>query len=110
MHKADILNTMETVTIDSRGAVVIPQKIRARLGMQTNSLLLLEERDGRLILRPALVVAVEKYTPERRAEFILNNAIDDQSYQEALAQVRGMGLDPDRIPHDPPHGAGPRVS
>ena len=41
----------------------------------------------------------ERYSPERHAQFLLSNAIDDQEYQEACDEVRGMGLDPVKIVH-----------
>ena len=45
---------------------------------------------------------VEIYSPERRAEFLLTNAVDAEDYREAVRQVKRMGLDPDRIAHRPP--------
>jgi len=42
---------------------------------------------------------VEVYTPQRRAEFLLNNAITAAEYDEAVAAVRAMGIDPDSLPH-----------
>jgi hypothetical protein len=44
-------------------------------------------------------VAVERYSPRRKAEFLLNNAIDVSDYQRARKEVRRLGLDPDSIPH-----------
>jgi hypothetical protein len=48
---------------------------------------------------------VEVYTPERKAEFLLNNAVDAEDYAQAMAEVRARGLDPDSIPHQKPDGA-----
>jgi hypothetical protein len=42
---------------------------------------------------------MERYTPERKAEFLLNNAIDDADYRKARKEVRKLGLHPDSIPH-----------
>ena len=44
-------------------------------------------------------IDIELYTPERKAEFILSTAIDEQDYQAARETVRLLGLDPDRIDH-----------
>jgi hypothetical protein len=41
----------------------------------------------------------EQYTPERKAEFILSNAIDDADYRKARLEVRKLGIDPDAIAH-----------
>jgi len=47
----------------------------------------------------AVVVPVERYSPERKAEFLLSNAVDDADYRQARREVRKLGLDPDSIPH-----------
>ncbi|HEY5174115.1 MAG TPA: hypothetical protein VII95_00945 [Terriglobales bacterium] len=46
--------------------------------------------------------SIEIYTPERRAEFLLSNAVDAKDYQTALEEVRKLGVDPAKIPHHPP--------
>jgi hypothetical protein len=45
---------------------------------------------------------MEMYTLERKAEFLLNNAVDDTDYCEARKEVRKLGVDPDLIPHQRP--------
>jgi len=87
------------MTVGRRGTVVIPADLRRQLGMDEGSMILLEQRDGGVWIRPAEVIPVEVYDDERKAEFILNGATSAQSYKWALQEVRRMGLDPDRIPH-----------
>jgi hypothetical protein len=60
-----------------------------------------EQADG-ILIRPAVAVAVEAYTPERKAEFLLSNAVDADDYARAVREVRRLGLDPDTIPHKQP--------
>ena len=43
--------------------------------------------------------AIERYTPERKAEFLLSNAVGNADYRKAREEVRKMGFDPDSIPH-----------
>jgi hypothetical protein len=45
----------------------------------------------------------EDYSDERVAEFLLNNASTPEGYAAARAEVEKLGLDPDQIPHEPPH-------
>jgi hypothetical protein len=45
---------------------------------------------------------IEMYSKERKAGFLLNNAIDPEDYEAARKAVREMGLDPDAIPHERP--------
>ncbi len=51
------------------------------------------------MIRPAVVVPVEQYTPERKAEFLLSNAVGPADYRRARKEVQKLGLDPDSIPH-----------
>ena len=41
----------------------------------------------------------EIYTPERKAEFLLNNALDAEEYCWAVEEVCRLGVDPTRLQH-----------
>jgi AbrB family looped-hinge helix DNA binding protein len=97
------MSIAETGVIGKRGSVVLPPRLRQQLGIDEGSLVVLEERDGGILIRP-LAELIEDYTPERRAELLLNNAVDEQDYQDAVAEVRQMGVDPASIPHRGPGG------
>ena len=88
--------------IGKRGVLVIPAELRRRYGLEENTPVILEDRQDGLLIRPAVVLPVETYTPERRAEFLLSNAIDVEDYTRAVAEVRRLGLDPQTIPHRRP--------
>ncbi len=89
-------------TVGKRGVVVIPAELRRRYGLEEGSLVIAEaSRDG-ILLRPAVALPVEVYTSERKAEFLLSNAVDDEDYRQALQAVRAMGVDPESIPHHKP--------
>lgn len=55
---------------------------------------LIEERGDGLLIRPAAAVPLEVYSPERKAELTLNNAVDEADYRRACEEVRRMGIDP----------------
>ncbi len=92
----------ETSRVGKRGAVVIPSALRRRFGIEGGSLVLAEERPDGILIRPAVALPLESYTPERRAEFLLSNAVDAGDYAAAVREVRALGLDPDKIPHHQP--------
>jgi AbrB family looped-hinge helix DNA binding protein len=94
---------METSTVGKRGTLVVPAHLRRRYGLAEGTLVVIEERDGGILIRPALAVPVETYTPERKAEFLLSNAVDARDYAAARREVRKLGLDPDAISHLKPH-------
>jgi AbrB family looped-hinge helix DNA binding protein len=85
--------------VGKRGAVVIPAPLRRRLGLDEGSVVIAEAREDGVLIRPAVAVPVEIYTPERRAEFLLSNAVDEKDYARAVEEVRKLGLDPADIPH-----------
>jgi AbrB family looped-hinge helix DNA binding protein len=94
----------EPSRVGKRGTVVIPAALRRHYGIEEGTLVIAEPREGGVLIRPALLIPVEVYTPERKAQFLLSNAIDAADYVGALATVRAMGLDPDTIPHYKPPG------
>ena len=89
----------ETSKVGKRGAVVMPARFRRKFGIEEGSLIIAEEREDGILIRPAVAYPVEIYTPERKAQFILSSAIDEEDYQAARKAVREMGLDPDQIDH-----------
>lgn len=94
--------TVEVSKISDQGMVVIPAEMLRHLGMETGSLVCIEERAGSVLIRPAAAMETEAYTPERQAEFLLANAIDMDDYTHVVAEVRRMGLDPESITHHRP--------
>ena len=92
----------ETGRVGKRGTLVIPATLRRRFGLNEGALIIAEERPDGILIRPAMAIATETYTPERKAAFLLENAVDANDYAGAQASVRRMGLDPGRIPHDRP--------
>ncbi|MGO9265214.1 MAG: AbrB/MazE/SpoVT family DNA-binding domain-containing protein [Candidatus Binataceae bacterium] len=97
---------MEASKVGRRGTIVLPAKLRRRLGIEEGSFVVAEEREDGILIRPATVLPIEIYTPERRAEFILNNAVGAEDYRWARTEVKRMGLDADRIKHHRPSRRG----
>jgi AbrB family looped-hinge helix DNA binding protein len=93
---------VETSKVGKRGSIVIPARLRKRFGIEEGSLVVAEETDEGVLIRPAVAVPVEIYTPERKAEFLLQNAVGAEDYERARKEVRKLGVDPDSIPHDKP--------
>jgi AbrB family looped-hinge helix DNA binding protein len=58
-----------TVTITSRGVVTLPAKLRAVLGIKAEDQLIAEATPEGLLLRPAVTLPVEIYTPLRERAF-----------------------------------------
>ena len=89
------------VRMGKRGTLVIPAETRRAYGLAEGEMLVMEVRAEGLLLKPVRAYETEVYTPQRSAEFMLNNAVTPAEYDEALAEVRAMGIDPDALPHQP---------
>jgi AbrB family looped-hinge helix DNA binding protein len=92
----------ESSRIGKRGTFVIPARLRRRFGLSEGTTVIAEETEEGILLRPAVTVPVESYSAERRAEFLLSNAINDEDYARAREAVQEMGIDPDTIEHHRP--------
>ncbi len=90
----------EPTRVGKRGVVVIPADLRRKYGLEEGSLLIAEGRAEGVLLRPVAALPVEIYTPERKAEFLLNNAVTAKDYSWAVKEVRKLGIDPETIPHE----------
>lgn len=92
----------EPIRIGKRGTVVIPASLRRAYRLTEGSIVLAEPAEGGILLRPAAVLPVKVYTPERKAEFLLDNAVTPEDYAWALEEVKKLCVDPALIPHERP--------
>lgn len=69
------------VTITSRGVITLPARLRRELGLRADDQLIAEVTPAGLLLRPAVTLPVEIYTPEREREF-------DESEAELASVLR----------------------
>ena len=65
--------SVQTIKIGKRGTVVIPATLRQKYRLEEGSQVIVESLTEGVLLRPVVTLPVEIYTPERKAEFLLNN-------------------------------------
>jgi AbrB family looped-hinge helix DNA binding protein len=93
---------MQSARVGKRGAIVVPAKLRKRFGIEEGSIVTAEEKDDGILIRPAVLVPIEKYSPERKAEFLLSNSVGEADYRKARKEAQKLGVNPDSIPHRRP--------
>jgi len=76
-----------TITINSRGVVTLPAKLRQAMGLKADDQLIAETTPQGLLLRPAVTLPLEIYTAERVQEF-------DAGEAELAAVLAQMPLKP----------------
>ena len=70
-NSAILQGVKANVTITSRGVITLPAKLRQALGLKAEDHLIAETTPEGLLLRPAITLPVELYTPQRVREFDL---------------------------------------
>ena len=70
------------ITLNERGGITIPARMREALGLKANDELVIEDTEQGLLIRPAFSVPVELYSEQRIAEF----AADEQAIGKLLPQ------------------------
>jgi AbrB family looped-hinge helix DNA binding protein len=93
---------MEAAKVGKRGAVIVPARLRRQFGIEEGTMVTAEAREDGILIRPAVVLPIEMYTPERKAQFLLTNTTSLADYHRARKEVQALGLDPDSVPHNAP--------
>ena len=58
-----------TLTVTDRGTVTLPAKLRKKMGIEADSLLIAETTEEGILIRPAVALPVEVYSEDRLHEF-----------------------------------------
>ena len=93
---------MDVAKVGKRGAIVVPVRLRKQFGIEEGAFVTAEARQDGILISPAVVLPVERYTPERKSEFLLSTATSDADYRKARKEVRKLGINPDVVPHRRP--------
>ncbi len=59
----------EHITMNARGVITLPAKLRRALGLEAGEVLVAETTPDGILLRPTVSIPVEIYTEERIEEF-----------------------------------------
>ena len=67
----------ESLTVSGRGQITLPANMRKRLGIEAGGVLIAEEREGDIVLRPAAVLEIETYSDADIARWDAEDRLDD---------------------------------
>ena len=74
-----------TLTLSSRGLITLPAKLRQALGLKADDQLIAESTPEGILLRPAVTLPLELYTPVRLQEF-------DAGESELAEVMKGLAV------------------
>jgi len=78
----------ENLTVSGRGQITLPAGMRKRLGIEAGGIVIAEEREGYIVLRPAAVLEIETYSDADIARWNAEDRLDDAERQAILQRFK----------------------
>jgi antitoxin PrlF len=66
----------ETVVVSNRGQITLPANLRKKFGIQQGGLVIIEDRAGEIILKPAVAMEIELYSDAQIVEWDREDQLD----------------------------------
>ena len=79
--------TKQTLIVSERGQITLPKNLRDRLAIKPGTALIAEEKDGQLLLRPALVTPVRIYSDEEIQSWLKDDWITADKRRRILKKA-----------------------
>ena len=77
----------QTLIVSTRGQITLPADIRKQFGIKSGEPVIIEDRNGELVLKPATVLAVEMYSPKQVAEWDQQDQLSDAKRKTMLDRL-----------------------
>ena len=77
----------QTLIVSTRGQITLPADIRKQFGIKSGEPVIIEDRNGELVLKPATVLAVEMYSPKQVAEWDQQDQLSDAKRKAVLDRL-----------------------
>jgi AbrB family looped-hinge helix DNA binding protein len=78
----------ENLVISSRGQITLPAAMRRSLGLSGNAVVTAEEREGKIVLTPAVVVETETYSDADIAAWDKTDAFRPGEHTQLKARLK----------------------
>jgi antitoxin PrlF len=81
-------NLKENLVISPRGQITLPAAMRRALGLSGNAVVTAEEREGKIVLTPAVVVETESYSDAAIAAWDKADAFRPGEHTQLKARLK----------------------
>ena len=75
------------LVVSSRGQLTLPSEIRKKYGIDEGSVLIIDDRDGELVLKLAQVTEVEFYSESQIKSWVRSDAINSGDRQALRSKL-----------------------
>ena len=77
----------QTLIVSNRGQLTLPANMRKRFGIKDGGVIILEERDNELVLKPAMVLEIDTYTDAQVSAWDESDRLDDAERNRICARL-----------------------
>ncbi len=78
----------ETLIVSGRGQITLPAGMRKHLGIAPGSAVIVEERDGELMIKPAAVLSIDTYSDAQITDWDREDVLSADERQRILARLQ----------------------
>ena len=79
----------ETLLVSSRGQITLPAGMRKQLGIKPGGAVVVEQHEGSIVLKPAVVLEIDTYSDARIAAWDAEDRLEEGERERILARLRG---------------------
>ena len=77
----------ENLVVSGRGQITLPAALRKRFGIRPGDIVIMEDRDGEIVLKPAAVLEIEVYTDEQISHWDEEDRLDPEERKSVLQRL-----------------------
>ena len=77
----------DTLIVSDRGQITLPKNLRDRLAIKPGTVLIAEEKDGQLVLQPAVVTAVRIYSDDEIRGWLKEDRVSTEKRRRILKKA-----------------------
>lgn len=77
----------QTLIVSTRGQITLPADIRKQFGIKSGEPVIIEARNGELVLKPAAVLELAMYTPQQIAEWDEQDKMNEAQRKALLSRL-----------------------
>jgi antitoxin PrlF len=77
----------ENLVVSSRGQITLPAALRKRLGIRPGDVVILQDRAGEIVLKPAVVMEIEAYDDEWIAQWDEEDRLEPEERERLLRRL-----------------------
>ncbi len=77
----------ENLIVSGRGQITLPAALRKRFGIRPGDVVIMEDRDGEIVLKPAAVLEIDIYSDEQIERWDKEDQLETEQRERILQRL-----------------------